>query len=157
MKKIMADKINMHSLVLMHYSITLPDGNVIESSFDEDPIEITLGHDDLTEGMELALFGLEEGDKQTLTLTPEQGFGFRDEDNIHEMPISDFPEDLTPEPGLAFSFEMPEGEEIPGIVLSVKGDQVDVDFNHPLAGQELIFSVEILGVNNARAEIANPS
>ncbi len=153
----MADKINMHSLVLMHYSITLPDGNVIESSFDAEPIEIIMGHDDLTEGMELAIFGLEEGDKQTLTLTPEQGFGFRDDDNINEMPISDFPEDLTPEPGLAFSFEPPEGDEIPGIVLSVKGDKVEVDFNHPLAGQELIFTVEILGVNNAQAKITNPS
>ncbi len=157
MKQIMADKINMHSLVLMHYSITLPDGNIIESSFDEDPIEIIMGHDDLTEGMELAIFGLEEGDKQTLTLTPEQGFGCSDDDNINEMPTSDFPADLTPEPGLAFSFETPEGAEIPGIVLSVKGDKVEVDFNHPLAGQALIFSVEILGVNNARTEIVNPS
>ncbi len=86
-------------------------------------------------------------------LTPEQGFGLRDEDNISEMPTSDFPDDLPPEPGLAFSFETPEGEEIPGTVLSVKDDKVEVDFNHPLAGQELIFTVEILGINNAHADL----
>lgn len=150
----MTDEINMHSLVLMNYSISLPNGSVIESSFDDnDPIEITMGHGDLTEGMELAIYGLKEGDKQTLMLTPEQGFGLRDEENISEMPTSDFPDDLPPEAGLAFSFETPEGEEIPGTVLSVKDDKVEVDFNHPLAGQELIFTVEILGINNAHADL----
>jgi len=148
----MTDEINMHSLILMHYSISLPNGSMIESSFDEDPIEITMGHGDLTEGMELAIFGLKEGDTQTLTLTPEQGFGFREEDNVSEMPITDFPENLPPETGLAFSFETEDGEEIPGTVLCIKGDEVEVDFNHPLAGQELIFTVEILGINNAHTD-----
>jgi FKBP-type peptidyl-prolyl cis-trans isomerase SlpA len=103
--------------------------------------------------MELALFGLKEGDKQTLTLTAEQGFGVRDEDNIHYMPLSDFPENLLPEVGLSYSFESPEDGEIPGTVLSIKDDMAEIDFNHPLAGQEIVFTVDILGVNNAQAEI----
>lgn len=152
----MTDEITMHSLVLMHYTLAFPGGKIIESSYDDEPVEITMGHGDITEGMELALYGLKEGDKQTLTLTPEQGFGLRDEDNISEMPVSDFPPDLPPEPGLAFSFETPQGEEIPGTVLRVKGDKVEVDFNHPLAGQELVFSVEILGINNAHSELSEP-
>ena len=150
----MADEINMHSLVLLHYSIALTDGTIIESSFDDDPIEITMGHDDLTDGMELAVYGLKEGDSQTLTLTAEQGFGLRDEDNINDMPLSDFPEDLLPEVGLSYSFEASDDEEIPGTVLSVKNDIVEVDFNHPLAGLEIVFTVDILGVNNAHAEIS---
>jgi len=149
----MTDEINMHSLVLMHYTLGLPNGSVLESSYDDEPVEINMGHGDLTEGMELALYGLREGDKQSLTLTPEQGFGLRDEDNISEMPASDFPDDLPPEAGLAFSFETPDGQEIPGTVLRVHEENVEVDFNHPLAGQELVFSVEILGVNNAHAEL----
>jgi len=148
----MTDEINMHSLILMHYSISMTDGNIIESSFDEEPVEITMGHGDLTEGMELAIYGLKEGDTQTLTLTPEQGFGFRDEDNISDMPASDFPDEMPPEPGLSFSFETPDGEEIPGTVLSIKGDDIEVDFNHPLAGHELVFTVEILGINNSHAD-----
>jgi FKBP-type peptidyl-prolyl cis-trans isomerase SlpA len=103
--------------------------------------------------MELALFGLKDGDTQTLTLTEEQGFGIRDEDNIHDMPLSDFPQDLPPEVGLSYSFESPEDGEIPGTVLSVKEDAAEIDFNHPLAGQQIVFTVEILGVNNAHAEI----
>ncbi len=149
----MTDEINMHSLVLMHYSIALSNGNVIESSFDDDPVEITMGRGEITEGMELAIFGLKEGDTQTLTLTPEQGFGVRDESNIHDMPVSDFPENLPPEVGLSYSFESPEGDEIPGTVLSLKGDAAEIDFNHPLVDQEIIFTVNILGVNNAHAEI----
>ncbi len=75
----MSDKINMNSLVLMHYSIALTNGSIIESSFDDQPVELNMGSGDVTEGMELAIFGLKEGDSQTLTLTPEQGFGTRDE------------------------------------------------------------------------------
>ena len=149
----MADEINMHSLVLMHYSIALTNGSEIESSFDDEPVEINMGEGDVTDGMELAIFGLKEGDTQTLTLTPEQGFGLRDEDNIHDMPLSDFPAELQPEVGLSYSFESPEGDDIPGTVVSINDDTAEIDFNHPLAGHEIIFTVEILGVNNAHAEI----
>ena len=153
----MADEINLHSLVLMHYSIALTNGSIIESSYDDEPVEITMGRADITEGMELAIFGLKEGDEQTITLTAEQGFGIRDEDNIHDMPLTDFPEDLPPAVGLSYSFESQEGEEIPGTVVSLKEDAVSIDFNHPLASQEIVFTVTILGVNNARAELAPPS
>jgi FKBP-type peptidyl-prolyl cis-trans isomerase SlpA len=149
----MPDEINMHSLVLMNYSIELTNGSVIESSFDDEPVEISMGNEDITGGMELAIFGLKEGDSQTLTLTPEQGFGLRDEDNIHDMPLSDFPEDLQPEVGMSYSFESAEGDEIPGTVISLKENSAEIDFNHPLAGHEIVFTVNILGVNNAHAEI----
>jgi len=149
----MPDEINMHSLVLMHYSIALSDGNIIESSFDDEPIEITMGSGDITEGMELAIFGLKEGDSQTLMLTAEQGFGVRDEDNIHDMPRSDFPEDLPLETGLSYSFESPQGDEIPGTVIDISENSVTVDFNHPLANQEIVFRVDILGVNNSHADV----
>ena len=151
----MKEKIDMHSLLLMHYSIALTNGTEIESSFDDEPVEVNMGSGVLTEGMELALYGLEAGDKQTLTLTPEQGFGMRDEDNIHLMPLSDFPEDLKPESGLVFEFETPDGDDIFGTVLRVKDNMAEVDFNHPLAGQPLVFTVEILDINNAHAHSIN--
>lgn len=149
----MDDQITLNSMVLLHYSIAMTTGEIVESSFEEEPVQITMGSGQLTEGMELAIIGLKESDEQTLTLTPEQCFGFRDEDNIHDMPISEFPKGLKPEPGLTFSFGTPEGEEIPGTVRTVKSDSVEVDFNHPLANHTLVFTVEILGVNNAHARI----
>ncbi|MCG6937285.1 MAG: FKBP-type peptidyl-prolyl cis-trans isomerase [Gammaproteobacteria bacterium] len=150
----MPEAINMHSLVLMHYTISLTNGSIIESSFDDEPIEINMGQGDITRGMELAIFGLKEGESQTLTLNADQGFGIRDEDNIHDMPLSDFPEDLPPRVGVTYSFESEDGDEIHGTVTGIKDDLATIDFNHPLANQQIIFTVEILGVNNARAKIS---
>lgn len=147
----MNETITMHSQVLMHYSISLTNGAEIESCFKDEPVAITMGQGQLTEGMELALFGLKEGDRQTLTLTPEQCFGYRDEANIHNMSLADFPGDMQPEPGSAYWFDTADGDDMPGSVLSVKDDIVKVDFNHPLAGQSLVFTVEIVDINNAHA------
>jgi FKBP-type peptidyl-prolyl cis-trans isomerase SlpA len=144
----MNETISMHSQVLMHYSISLTNGAEIESSFGDEAVAVTMGQGQLTEGMELALFGLKEGDSQTLTLTPKQCFGYRDEANIRNMSLADFSVDLKPEPGLAFWFDTAEGDDLPGTVLSVKDDIVEVDFNHPLAGQSLVFSVEIVEIIN---------
>jgi FKBP-type peptidyl-prolyl cis-trans isomerase SlpA len=149
----MAEQINLNSLVLIHYSLAMTNGTVIESSFDEEPLQVTMGSGQLTDGMELAIVGLEEGVEQTLTLTPEQCFGERDEANIHDMPLADFTDELRPETGLTFNFGTDDGHEILGTIRSVKDETVEVDFNHPLAGHALIFSVKILGINNAHAQI----
>ncbi len=150
----MSEQIQLQSIVLLNYSIAMTNGTIIESSFEEDqPLQITMGNHELPEGMELALIGLRENEEQTLTLTPEQCFGERNEDNIHFMSASEFPEDMPPEPGLTFSFSTEDGEDIPGTVRATKDDQVEVDFNHPLAGHALIFRVEILGINNVHAHI----
>ena len=147
----MAELINQTSLVLLHYSLALTNGEVIESSFDDDPLEINMQDSSLPDGMMLALIGLKAGDEQTLTLPPEQCFGFRDEENIHDMPLSDFTGELKPEIGLTFNFGTPDGEDLPGTIRAIKKDSVEVDFNHPLAELSLVFTVEILEVNNAHA------
>jgi len=147
----LAERINQTSLVLLHYNLSLTDGTIVESSFDDEPLEINMLDSSLPEGMQLALIGLKEGDEQTLTLTPEQCFGLRDEDNIHEMPLSDFGNELTPEVGLTFNFGTPDGADLPGTITAVKKDSVEVDFNHPLAGLSLVFTVKILEINNAHA------
>lgn len=149
----MAEQINLNSLVLMHYRLTMTDGTLIESSFDDEPLEVTMGSEQLTEGMELAIVGLKEGDEQTLTLTSEQCFGERDEANIHDMRLSDFTDDLKPETGLTFNFGTDDEHEILGTIRTVKNGTVEVDFNHPLAGHALVFSVKILGINDAHAQI----
>jgi FKBP-type peptidyl-prolyl cis-trans isomerase SlpA len=149
----MVDQIDLNSIILMHYSLAMTNGAIIESSFDDEPLQVTMGSNQLTDGMELAIIGLEEGNEQTLTLTPEQCFGERDETNIHDMPLSDFTDDLKPETGLTFNFGTNDGHEILGTVRSVKNDAVEVDFNHPLAGHSLVFSVKILGINNAHIQV----
>lgn len=138
--------IGMDSSVIMHLSLTLEDGTVAESTFGEEPLSFTMGDGTLVRGLELGLYGLRPGDTQRLELYPEQAFGLRNPDKIHSMPRADFDDEMVLEPGVIIGFETPDGEEIPGSVLSVSDESVEVDFNHPLAGHTVIFDVEIIDV-----------
>jgi FKBP-type peptidyl-prolyl cis-trans isomerase SlpA len=133
--------------VVMYFSITLEDGTVAETTEDGDPLHFVMGDGTLVEGFELALFGLKAGDKQSLKIGPENGYGYPDPENIHAMDRGDFPDDMDLREGMIVSFAMPDGEEYPGMVKEVGGAQVTVDFNHPLAGHEVLFEVEILEVS----------
>jgi len=144
----MSEIINQSSNVILHYRISLEDGTELESSFDDEPLEFTMGEKTLTEGMELSLLDLKTGDKQSISLTPDQTYGYRDQDNIHKLARSDFPAELIPEKGQVIAFDTPSGDDINGVVLDVNDDTVSVDFNHPLSGNTLVFEVEILKVSN---------
>lgn len=133
----------------MHFSLALENGTQAISTFDEEPLEFSMGDGTLQPGLELGLFGLRPGDEQTLTLTPDQAYGWHDEQMIHPMSLSDFDGKIKPEPGQLVAFSTAEGDEAPGIVLSVEDDQVEVDFNHPLAGHNVVYRVEILAVEDA--------
>jgi len=144
----MSDIINQYSQVILHYRIALEDNTELESSFGDEPLEFTMGENTLTEGMEMSLLDLKTGDKQSITLAPEQTYGHRDSENIHDMPLSDFPADIKPQKGQVIAFDTPSGDDINGIVLDVENEIVSVDFNHPLSGNTLVFEVEILQVTN---------
>ena len=132
--------------VTLHLSLALEDGTVMESTFEDEPLTFTMGDGTLVEGLELGLYGLKAGDKQRLVLDPEQAFGLHDAARRHTMARSAFPDDQVLEPGLIMGFDTPAGEELSGTILSVDGDSVAVDFNHPLAGRVVVFMVEILEV-----------
>lgn len=142
-----ANTIRRGSEVLMHFSIALEDGTVADSSVGEEPLRFVMGDDTLVEGLELALFGLKPGDKQSLRIGPENAYGYPDPDNIHAMQRADFPPDMELQRGVIISFALPDGEEYPGMITEVGEQQVTVDFNHPLAGHEITFDVEILEVS----------
>ena len=140
-------EITPHCRVTFHFSLATTDGVEIVSTFGDDvPTTLTLGDGSLNEGLELALYGLTPGTEQTLTLTPDQAFGPREEGKTQRMPVTDFPADMALEPGLVIAFETPGGEEVAGIVMELTEDEVEIDFNHPLAGQEVVFRVQILDV-----------
>lgn len=136
------------SQVTMHFSLSLPDGTEALSTFGEEPLQFTMGDQTLQAGMEYALFGLQPGDEQTLTLTPEQAYGNHDDSLIQKMPRDSFPDSLIPERGQVIAFSTQDGGEAPGLVLSVTDQSVEVDFNHPLAGREVVYRVQILSVEN---------
>ena len=138
--------ISPESSVTLHLSLTLEDGTVAESTFGDAPLVFTLGDGTLIEGLELALYGLRAGDRQRLSLLPQQAFGLRDPEKVHRLPRADFPADMTLEPGCIIGFDTPDGEELPGMVVKAESAEVEVDFNHPMAGHVVIFEVEIIEV-----------
>ena len=149
-------QITIGSRVTMHFSLKLSDGMLVESSFDDQPLSFVVGDGTLDRGLELALIGLREGDHQVLTLMPGQAFGARDQAAVQLVETSRFPADMQLEPGQIVGFSGPDGEEIAGAVLEVQDQQVQVDFNHPLAGREIVFETRILEVTNPPSEEAIP-
>ena len=140
------------STVTLHLSLTLEDGTVADSTFEGEPFTFVMGDGTLVSGLELALYGLYPGDTQRLELTPEQAFGLRDPQHVHQMPRSAFTENFKLAPGVIVGFETPEGEELAGAVLALDADSVTVDFNHPMAGHSITFEVEIIEVVPAEVE-----
>lgn len=134
------------SQVTLHFSLTLPDGTVAISTFGEEPLQFEVGDKTFQPAMEMALYGLQAGDDERVTLTPAQAYGDPDPALVHTLALSEFPADLSPEPGQIISFVLPGDEQTMGVVRELDGEQVRVDFNHPLAGQPLVFRVQILDV-----------
>ena len=138
-----------NSKVVMHYRISLEDGTVADSTWeDNEPIAFAVGDGNLLPGLEQSLFGLSAGAREQFQLSPEQGFGYKDTANIHDLPRDDFDPQMPLEPGMVIGFSLPNGEELPGMVLEVAEAFVRVDFNHPFSGHELNIEVEILSVDN---------
>jgi len=137
------------SEVLMHFSICLADGSAVDSSkVNNKPAKFVMGDGSLSPGFEACLLGLSAGQSQRFTLPPESAFGLSNPDNIHHIELSKFNNAVPAEVGTIISFTQPDGSEIPGIIRAVVAQSVTVDFNHPLAGQTLTFSVDVLELLN---------
>lgn len=131
--------------VTLHFALKLEDGNVVDSTFDKQPATFKVGDGNLLPGFEQALFGLKAGDKRTLAIEPEQGFGQPNPANVQVMPREQF-QDMELAEGLLVIFNDAAKTELPGVVKSFDEQQVTIDFNHPLAGKSLTFEVEIIDV-----------
>lgn len=141
-------RIGQESRVTLHFALKLEDGNVVDSTFDKQPASFKVGDGNLLPGFEQALFGLKTGDKRTLTILPEQGFGQPNPQNVQIMPRDQF-QDMELAEGLLVIFNDAAKTELPGVVKAFDEQQVTVDFNHPLAGKTLAFEVEIIDVQPA--------
>lgn len=140
--------INPSSLVTLHYQLGLTDDSIIEDSFEMEPITVQLGNGEMAEGLELALLGLREGDEQTIDIGPDMAFGQIDETMFRAMPRAGFDPDLELQEGLIIEFSTAEGDTLPGTILAFNEHEVRVDLNHPLAGQIVRYSVNIIKVEN---------
>ncbi|MCW8347855.1 FKBP-type peptidyl-prolyl cis-trans isomerase [Vibrio sp. ZSDZ65] len=139
--------IKQDSAVTLHFTIKLKDGSVADSTHNMGkPAKLVIGDGSLSENFEQCLIGMAETDQQAIELKAEDAFGLPNPDNIHHMDRAKFVGDSEVEVGTIMAFSGPDGMEIPGIITDIAGDSVTVDFNHPLAGQDVTFEVEILTV-----------
>lgn len=149
--------IKQDSKVTMHFALRMDgiatDGtrkkDEVDSTFNAKPAEFVLGDGNLLPGFEEFLIGLTTGDHKTFTVPAEKAFGQSNPQNIQEMKRSSFAVDMPLSPGLVVSFADAAKAELPGVIKSIDGDYVTVDFNHPLAGKDLEFEVQILSVAEA--------
>jgi FKBP-type peptidyl-prolyl cis-trans isomerases 2 len=134
--------------VTLHFAIKLESGDVVDSTFDKRPAVFKVGDGNLLPGFEQALYGFKAGDKRSIAIEPEQGFGQPNPQNVQIMPRSNF-EGMELSEGLLIIFNDAANAELPGVVKQFDADQVTIDFNHPLAGKRLTFDVEIIDVQPA--------
>ena len=130
--------------IKIHYTLTV-DGTVVDSSEGQDPLHYTHGMGEIISGLERQLLGLNIGDKREITVSPEEGYGFEDPEAFVEVPREKLPEgDIVP--GMQFLMTRQDGSKVPVTVSNVDEESVVLNLNHPLAGKELIFTIEIVGI-----------
>lgn len=135
------------SRVKVHYTGKLDDGSVFDTSLQEgrDPLEFTIGEGMMIPGFENGLLGMEIGDKKTISMVPGDAYGELRDDLLFEVPISNVPPNV--ELGATLQAELEEGKPVIFTVIDIKNDTVVLDGNHPLAGKNLTFEVEVVESN----------
>ena len=135
------------SKVELHFSVAIENGVEIDNTRSRaEPVSLVMGDGSLLPGFEKALFGMLEGEHKTVVIKPEDGFGQRNPNNIQEIARSQFSPDMELSEGLMLSFADAQKTELPGVVQSFDDEVVVVDFNHPLAGRNILFEVAILKI-----------
>lgn len=132
--------------VNVHYHGKLQDGSTFDTSEGRDPLEFQVGEGKVIKGFDDAVLDMKVGDKKTVTIPVTEAYGERSNDMMMEYPLSDFPADIKPEPGMELHMSDDQGHVFQVVVAEVNGDRVVLDGNHPLAGQDLIFEIEMMGI-----------
>ncbi len=133
--------------VKVHYTGKLENGLIFDCTREQGPFEFKIGSGRAVPGFEMGITGMAVGDTRTLKLSPEDGFGDRDDKLIEKVKKSDLPDNIKLAPGKQLMMPHPDGDFIRATVIDIKGDWVTVDLNHPLAGYNLIFEVELLEIS----------
>jgi FKBP-type peptidyl-prolyl cis-trans isomerase SlyD len=137
-------------VVSMAYVLTV-DGEIIDSTEEGESLQFIQGYGSIIPGLEQALYGIEEGATKRITVPANDAYGEYDLEQIIPIPMSEFPVDLDLEPGLEMEMKDKEGDIVYARIVSVGKRRVKMDFNHPLAGQDLDFEITILSLRPATA------
>ena len=132
--------------VKIHYTGTLSDGTQFDSSAGRDPLEFALGSGQVIPGFDKAVDGMSVGESKSVTIAPEDAYGQKHEQLVQDVPKSALPDDMEPQVGMQLQSQSPDGQVIQLVVTAVGDDTITVDGNHPLAGHELNFEIELVAI-----------
>jgi peptidylprolyl isomerase len=132
--------------VRVHYTGTLEDGSVFDSSQNRDPLQFTIGEGQVIPGFEEAVTGMEPGQSKSATIPPEQAYGPRREEMTAVVPRDTLPETLEVSVGTRLALQQGEGQRLPVTIVEVTDETITIDGNHQLAGKALTFELELVDV-----------
>jgi FKBP-type peptidyl-prolyl cis-trans isomerase 2 len=132
--------------VKIHYTGKLKDGSTFDSSEGREPLEFTVGGNMVVPGFENGIIGMKKGENKTISISPEEAYGEHNAEQVSVVERTDLPEDMEPEVGMALQATGQDGSVIPVAITEVNDKTVTVDANHPLAGKELIFDLELVEI-----------
>ena len=140
-------------VVSFHYTLSLDDQEIVDSSEGEEPLEYLHGYNQIISGLEKALEGMVADEEKDVVVSPGDAYGDIDPDAFKAMPLESFPADLELEPGMGFHMRNVETDELVEVFVSeIRQDDVLLSFNHPLAGETLHFHVQLVDVRPATSE-----
>jgi peptidylprolyl isomerase len=139
-------KVRKGDTVMVNYTCRLANGTVIDSSVGREPLEITLGRYDVIKGLEDAVAAMKVGESKTVTVPADKAYGPYHDEWVLEMGRDKLPEDWNPEIGLHYEVPREKGQSTTATVTRVTQSSVTLDFNHPMAGKELIFEISLLEI-----------
>lgn len=132
--------------VKIHYTGTLDDGSQFDSSEGREPLAFTLGGGQVIPGFDAAVEGMTVGEKKTVRIEPTEAYGEHHQEMVQEVPKSALPEGMPIEVGTPLQARGPDGQTINLVITAVAEETIEVDGNHPLAGQALIFAIELVAI-----------
>ena len=141
-------QVQKNSVVSIHYTLTIENGEIVQSSQGDKPVDYLHGYGNIVAGLEEALEGASVGAKIEVSVPPEKGYGWFSMDWVKKVPKSAFPGVDNIDVGMAFNAETEDGPR-QFIVTSVNGDEVEVNGNHPLASETLRYSVTVAGLRKS--------
>ena len=129
--------------VKVHYTGTLADGTVFDSSLEREPLEFTLGEGQLIPGFEKTVLGMSAGESRTVTIPAEEAYGPYREEMVLEVPRTQLPADMQPQVGMQLQIGEEQGEGMVVQITQVSDSNITLDANHPLAGKDLTFNIQL--------------
>jgi|SRR5690625_975886 len=132
--------------VKVHYTGKLKDGTVFDSSREREPLEFEIGSGNMIAGFDAAVNGMKVGESKTANIPCAEGYGEKNPEMVFTVPKDQLPPEIKPEEGQQLSMQHPSGQTIPVVVTKVEEEEIEIDANHPLAGQDLVFEIELMSI-----------